>query len=152
VSRNPLLKVMALVVALAILSFAAATVSAAVTVLTPAGTKVALKFIDPVDTATIKPGEPVHFHVAADVLVNGKVVIRMSTPVTGTVNKVGHESVLNAGFANISNLAVIAVDMKTVPLKDVRVSARIFGGDKRVHVGQIVTTGTMKDATIRVIY
>jgi hypothetical protein len=145
-----MLKIMALVVALAILSFAAATVSAAVTVLTPAGTKVALKFVDPVDTATVKQGEPVHFHVAADVLVNGKVVIKMSTPVTGTVNKVGHESVLNSGFANITNLAVIAVDMKTVRLKDVRVSARVFGGNKRVHPGQLVATGTMKDITIRV--
>lgn len=149
-SRNPLWKVMALVVALAILSFAAATVSAAVTVLTPAGTKVALKFLDSFDTKTTKPGEPVHFHVAADVVVNGKIVIRQSAPVTGTINKVGNMSVLNTGYANITNLAVITVDMKTVPLKDVRVSARVLGGSKRVHIGQMVTTGTAKDITIRV--
>jgi hypothetical protein len=145
-----LLKVMALIVALAVLSFAAATVSAAVTVLTPAGTKVALKFMEPLDTATVKSGDTVRFHVAADVVIDGKVVIRRSTPVRGTINKVGHESVLNSGFANISNLAVMAVDMRHVTLKDVRVSAKIFGGNKRVSAGALVTTGTMKDATIMV--
>jgi hypothetical protein len=152
VLRHPLLKLMALVVALAVLSFAAATVSAAVTVLAPAGTKVALKYMEAVDTATIKPGDPVHFHVAADVLVDGKVVIKMSTPVTGTVDKVGHESVLNSGFANISNLAVMAVDHRAVRLKDVRVSAKIFGGNKRILAGALVTTGTTADATIRLPY
>ncbi|HLW49208.1 MAG TPA: hypothetical protein VKW09_15775 [bacterium] len=135
-------------VALALLSFAAATVSAAVTVLAPAGTKVALKYIEPLDTATIKPGERIHFRIAADVLVDGRVVIKRSTPLAGTVNKVGHESVLNSGFANISELAVMAVDKKHVLLKDVRVSAKIFGGNKRVPAGALVTTGTMKDITI----
>ena len=149
-SRTPLLNIMALVVPLALLSFAAPTVFAAVTVLTPAGTTVALKYMEPVDTATIKPGNTVHFHVAADVLIGGKVVIKRSTLVTGTVNKVGHESVLNAGFANIGSLAVLAVDFNHVPLKDVRVSAKIFGGNKRVPAGELVTTGTMKDTTIAV--
>jgi hypothetical protein len=139
---------MASVVALALLSLAATTVSAAVTVLTPAGTKVALKFMDTVDTATIQKGDPVHFHVAADVLVDGRVVIKRSTAVTGTVNQVGHQSVLNAGFANITNLAVMTVDLKHVPLKDVRVSAKIFGGNKRVHEGALVTTDTTRDVTI----
>jgi hypothetical protein len=152
VSRHLLVKLMALLVVLSVLSFAAATVSAAVTVLAPAGTKVALKYMESLDTATIKPGDSVRFHVAADVLVDGKVVIKMSTPVTGTIDKVGHQSVLNAGFANISNLAVMAVDRKPVPLKDVRVSAKIFGGNKRVPAGALVTTGTMKDETIKLSF
>jgi hypothetical protein len=139
---------MALVAVLALLSLAATTVSAAVTVLTPAGTKVALKFMDSVDTATIQKGESVHFHVAADVLVDGKVVIKRSTLVTGTVNQVGHKSVLNAGFANITNLAVLTVDLRHVPLKDIRVSAKILGGNKRVHEGALVTTDTTRDVTI----
>lgn len=149
-SRDSLLKVMALVAVFALLPLAAATVSAAVTVLTPAGTKVALKFMDPVDTATIKPGEQVHFHVAADVLANGRVVIKMSTPLTGTVTKVGHESVLNAGFANIGDLTVITVDRNHVSLKDIRIGTHMFGGNKRVRAGSLVTTGTTTNVTIRV--
>ena len=147
-SRTSLFKAMALVVAFALPSCAVVSVSAAVTVLTPAGTKVALKYMEPVDTATIKPGESVRFHVAADVLVSGRVVIKRSTLVTGTVSRVGHESVLNAGFANISHLTALAVDFRHVPLQDVRVSAKIFGGNKHVPAGTLVTTGTMKDTTV----
>jgi hypothetical protein len=148
--RKPLSTGTALVVAIALLSFATATVSAAVRILAPKGTKVALKYMDQVDTATIKPGDVVHFHVAADVLIDGRVVIKRSTPLIGTVNKVGHESVLNAGFANITNLGVMVADMKTVQLKDVRVSAKIFGGNKRVPAGALVTTGTIQDVTVLV--
>lgn len=149
-SRNPRLKVTALVAVFALLSIAAATVSAAVTVLTPAGTQVALKLMDPVDTATVKPGERVHFHVAADVLAGGKIVIKMGTPLTGTVTKVGHESVLNAGFADIGNLTVVTVEKNHVPLKDIRIGTHVFGGNKRVGAGSLVTTGTTTDVTVRV--
>jgi hypothetical protein len=119
-------------------------------ILTPAGTKVGLTYLDPVDTAKAAPGDKVHFNVAADVIVNGYVVIKSGTPLTGTVNKAGHPFPQNAGYANISDLTVSAVDKKTVALKDVRVSAAYFHGNIRVAVGSLVTTGTTADATVRV--
>ncbi|HKX19121.1 MAG TPA: hypothetical protein VJT33_14005 [bacterium] len=148
-SRNWLLKVTALAALVVLLPIATATVSA-VTVLTPAGTAVALKLMDPVDTTTVKPGERVHFHVAADVLAGGKIVIKMGTPLTGTVTKVGHESVLNAGFANIGNLTVVTVEKNYVPLKDIRIGTHLFGGNKRIGAGSLVTTGTTTDVTVGV--
>jgi hypothetical protein len=150
VSRNPVLSAMAVVVAAALLSLVTAPVSGAVMILAPAGTKVGLTYLDPVDTAKTTPGNSVRFKVAADVVVNGYVVIKHGTPLTGTVNKTGHPFPQNAGFANISGLAVIAVDKKTVTLNDIRVSAAYFHDNIRVPVGALVTTGTRADATVRV--
>lgn len=149
-SRNLVPSVIAIVLAGAVLSFVAAPVSGAMVILTPAGTKVGLTFLNPVDTAQTASGDNVHFKVAADVIVNGHVVIKNGTTLTGTVNQVGHPFPQNAGFANISALAVTAVDKKTVRLQDVRVSAPFFAGNIRVPAGTLVTTSTSADVTIRI--
>lgn len=148
-SKSPVFCAIAVVVAAAVLS-ATVPVSGAVMILTPAGTKVGLKYLDPVDTAKTAPGDKVHFKVAADVIVNGYVVIKSGTVLAGTVSKAGHPFPQNAGFATISGLTVNAVDKKTVALKDVRVSAAYFHGNVRVAAGSLVTTGTTADATVRV--
>lgn len=149
-SRNAALGATAVVVLLAFVSLATAPVSGALMILTPAGTKVALKYLDLVDTAKTRAGDGVRFKVAADVIVEEHVVIKSGTEVTGTVSKTGHPFPQNAGFAVISGLAVTAVDKKAVALKDIRVSAKPFAGDVRVPAGALVTTGTTADATVRV--
>jgi hypothetical protein len=152
VKENTGRSLMALVLAAAVLSFVAIPVIAATQILTPAGTKVALKFVDPVDTAKAVRGDVVHFRVAADVIANGHTVIKAGTGVAGSVIAVGHPFPQNAGFATISSLAVRAIDHKTsVPLKDVRVSAPMFGGNKRVPAGSLTTTTTKTDVVIRIL-
>lgn len=148
-SRSLVFCAIAAVVAAAVFSVTV-PVSGAVTILAPAGTKVGLKYLDPVDTAKAAPGDKVHFKVAADVIVNGYVVIKSGTLLVGTVSKAGHPFPQNAGFANIGRLAVNAVDKKAVVLKDVRVSAAYFHGNVKVPAGSIVTTGTTTDTTVRV--
>lgn len=161
-SKNPVFGVMSLMLAAAVLSLAAAPVAGAVVgptvvftpagtaVLTPAGTKVSLTFLDPVDTGKAASGDRVRFKVAADVIVNEHVVIRQGTALVGTVKEVGHPFPQNAGFANITSLDVRAVDRTMVGLKDVRVSAPLFGGNIRVAAGDPATTSTKADVTIKV--
>ena len=149
-SKTPALSVMAIVVALALVSLVAAPVVAATPILTPKGTKVGIKFVDQVDTAKAATGAMVHFKVIEDVIVDQHVVIKKGTVLTGTINQVGHPFPQNAGFANIGHLAVTAVDKGMVPLNDVRVSAPLLGGDIRVKPGTYVTTTTSTDVTIKV--
>src|SRR5215472_12502502 len=96
VSRSPVFCAIAAIAAAAVLS-ATVPVSGAVMILTPAGTKVGLTYLDPVDTAKTTPGDKVHFKIAADVIVNGYVVIKSGTLLTGTVSKAGHPFPQNAG-------------------------------------------------------
>lgn len=151
-SKTPVPHAMAVVLTVAVLSLTlmAASIAAATSVFTPAGTKVGLTFLDPVDTAKAASGNKVHFKVAEDVIVNRQIVIKKGTTLVGTINEVGHPFPQNAGFANISFLTVTAVDKKTVDLTDVRVSAPLFGGNIQVRVGTFVTTSTKTDVTINV--
>ncbi len=149
-SRTPILSMVAVVLAGAVLTFGAAPVSGAMVILTPAGTTVPLTFLDPVDTAKAAPGDIVHFKVAADVIVSGHVVIKNGTRLVGSINDAGHPFPQNAGFANVTALAVAAVDKNPVSLKDVRVSAPLFAGNIRVPSGALATTSTKTDVTIRV--
>ncbi len=57
-------------------------------VVVPIGTKVPLRFLTEVDSATVKQGTAVKFEVAADVLINRDVVFRMGTPAQGVVTDV----------------------------------------------------------------
>ncbi len=149
-TKTPVLSVMGMVLAAALLSLVAAPVAAATPVSTPAGTKVGLTFLDTVDTAKAASGDKVHFKVAEDVIVNRQIVIKKGTTLTGTINEVGHPFPQNAGFANISFLAVTAVDKKLVDLTDVRISAPLFGGNIQVPAGTFVTTSTKAEVTIKV--
>ncbi|HEX4835920.1 MAG TPA: hypothetical protein VFW01_06260 [bacterium] len=148
-SKSPVLRVTAIVLAAAVLSFMATPVTGALmSIVTPAGTKVGLAFLDQVDTGKTKSGDIVHFRVDANVVVKGHIVINKGTALTGTVNAVGHPFPQNAGFANIGSLSVPAVDKKVVSLNDVRISAPMFGGDIRIRPGTHTETTTKQDVTI----
>lgn len=149
VSKTPVLSITAIVLAIAVLSFVAAPVTGALmSIMTPAGTKVGLAFLDQVDTGKTKSGDTVHFRVDANVVVKGHIVIGKGIALTGTINAVGHPFPQNAGFANISSLVVTAVDKKIVGLNDIRISAPLFGGDIRIRPGTHTVTTTKQDVTI----
>jgi len=67
---------------------------------------------------------------------------------TGTVNQAGHPALQNNAYANISFLSVNGVDGKPVRLKDIRVSAGLFGGKIQIAPGDFVQTTTMADAMV----
>jgi hypothetical protein len=96
---------------------------AATTVYVPAGTRVGLQFVTPVDSSRITPGTRVQFKVIANVVSGRRVIIRSGTPVTGTVTKVtkpgmfGQSSTVVIGFLNAT-----AVDGRPIRLQDVTVS------------------------------
>jgi hypothetical protein len=146
--KRPLLNVMAIALAAAMLSFVVGSVAAATLIMAPAGTKVGLKFVDPVDTAKAASGERVHFKVIDNVIVKGHILIKRGTELMGTINAVGHPFPQNAGFANIGSLFVTTVDRKRVALNDVRVSAPLLGGDIRVKPGTYVTTTTKANVSV----
>jgi hypothetical protein len=148
-TKNRTLSVLAIVLAVAVPSFAAARVTALTSIATPAGTKVGLTFLDPVDTSKVKPGYKVRFRVDANTMVKGHIVIRKGTKLTGTVATVGHPFLRHAGYANISHLAVVSVDKKTLGLNDVRVGASLFHGDIKVRPGTHTKTSTKKNVTIK---
>jgi hypothetical protein len=148
--NTPVLRGLAIVLAAAVLSFMTVSATAQMALLAPAGTKVGLAFLDQVDTGKTKNGDKVRFIVDANVMVKGHVVIRKGTTLEGTVNAVGHPFPQNSGYANISLLAVPAVDKRTVGLNDVRISAPLFGGDVRVRPGTHTVTTTKKDVVISV--
>jgi hypothetical protein len=149
VLRNAAVSVTSIILAVAVLSFAAAPVSALASIMARAGTKVGLTFLDPVDTAKVKPGDRVRFRVDANTTVQGHVVIRKGSTLTGSVKAVGHPFILHAGYAIITHLAVTTVDKKTVELSDVRVRARLFSGDIRVRPGTHTKATTKKDVTVK---
>jgi hypothetical protein len=152
VSNTLVFRGLAVMLAVAVLSFAAAPVTGAMTMLlTPAGTKVGLAFLDPIDTGKAKNGDKVRFIVDHPVMVKGHVVIQKGATLEGTVNAIGHPFPQNSGFANIGSLTVTAVDAKSiVTLNDVHVSAPLFGGDIRVKPGTHTVTTTKKDAYVSV--
>jgi hypothetical protein len=51
----------------------------------PDGTRIAVRTMERLSSATVKGGDPVGFAVVEDVVVDGEVVIKQGTPVRGTV-------------------------------------------------------------------
>ncbi|HEX2680970.1 MAG TPA: hypothetical protein VHQ03_06720 [Candidatus Dormibacteraeota bacterium] len=142
------MSVIAIVLAVAVLSLAADRVTALTKLIAPAGSKVGLAFLDPVDTGKVKPGNKIRFRTDANTKVKGRIVIRKGTRLTGTVTKAGHRFLLRSGYVTISNLAVTTVDGKVVGLNDVRVKAPLFHRDIRVKPGTHMRTTTKKDVAI----
>jgi len=138
--------VIAIVLLGLVLSFGAGPAAAAI--LVPAGTPVGLTFLTPLNSTTAAPGDTVRFRVTADVIMSQHVVIKQGTMLTGTINQAGHPALQNNAYANISFLAATAVDGKPVRLKDVRVSAGLFGGRIQIKVGDFVSTSTLANATV----
>jgi len=149
-SRASVLGLIACMLAGTLLSLAAAPVAAQTTILTHKGTKVYLTILDPVDTAKASRGDKVRFKVAQNVVVDEHVVIKKGTWLVGTIKQVGHPFPQNAGFANISSLAVLTIDRKPVALHDVRIGASVFGGDVQVSAGTLMSTTTKADAMVTI--
>ncbi len=98
-------------------------VGAATLVWVPAGTRVGLEFLTPVDSGQVTAGTKVHFKVIADVIGARHVIIRAGTPVTGTVTKVTKPGMFGASSeVVISFLAANAVDGRPIKLRDVVIS------------------------------
>ena len=51
----------------------------------PDGTRIAVRTMEPLSSATVKDGDPVTFSVVEDVIVDGEIVIKQGTPVRGTI-------------------------------------------------------------------
>ena len=51
----------------------------------PDGTRIAVRTMEPLSSATLKDSDPVTFAVVEDVVVDGQVVIKQGTPVRGTI-------------------------------------------------------------------
>jgi hypothetical protein len=121
--RSSVLRIAASLVAAGVLAPPASSAGTATDVWVPAGTRVALTFVTPVDSGAITAGAEVHFKVSADVVGGRYVIVRAGTPVVGTVTKVtkpgmfGVSSEVVIGF-----MAVTAVDGRPIALQDVTVS------------------------------
>ncbi len=89
----------------------------------PAGTRVALAFITPVDSGVITTGAKVRLKVSADVVGGRFVIVRAGTPVVGTVTKVTQPGIFGASSeVVIGFIAVTAVDGRPISLQDVTIS------------------------------
>lgn len=89
----------------------------------PAGTQVLLKFLEPVDSATIKEGTTVKFEVVADVLVERAVIFRQGTPAQGTVTDVSHPGIFGRNArVHIAFIQIMANDGRPVRLSPIDVT------------------------------
>lgn len=148
--KSRALNILAIAVVAAVVSLAANQVAAFTKLRAPAGSKVGLAFIDPVDTGKIKPGNKVRFRIDANTKIQGRIVIHKGTRITGTVTRAGHRFLLRSGWVVISGLTAHTVDNKVVALNDVRVKAPLFHRDIRVRPGTHVRTTTKKDVTVAI--
>lgn len=105
----------ALVVLLAFFSGSPARAGTVVTV--PAGTKVLLKFLTPLDSSKAKEGDVVRLEVAADVLVDRYVIFRLGDPARGIVTDVSQPGIFGKNArVHISYIQATAVDGRPVRL------------------------------------
>ena len=89
-----------------------------------AGMSVLLKFLDPMDSATIKEGATVRFEVAANVLMERTVVIRQGTSAQGIVTDVSHPGIFGKNArVHVAYIEVTATDGRPVRLSPLDVSA-----------------------------
>jgi hypothetical protein len=112
-------------VAVAVLAplLAAPAAGAATTVTVPSGTKVLLKFLTPVNSATTKQGTAVRFSVASDVIVNRHVVIRRGAPARGIVTAVSQPGRFGKNArVHIDGVQATAVDSRPVALSPLDVT------------------------------
>ncbi len=89
--KRATLAVLLLVMVLAVFAasaYAAPVTRHATTALLPRGTDVMLQFDQSLSSKSARVGERVRMHVANDVMVGNRVVIRAGTPVVGTVQSV----------------------------------------------------------------
>jgi len=138
--RNSLIMRIALVlVAASLVALPQAPASAATLIYVPAGTKVGLQFVTPVDSGEIATGSKVNFKVIADVLGARHVIIRAGTPVTGMVTQVTKPGMFGASSkVVIGFLAANAVDGRPIKLTDVIVSKATISNSRVGAAGAAV--------------
>ncbi len=96
---------------------------AATQVFVPAGTKVGLQFVTPVDSGKIATGAKVRFRVLQSVLGGRHVVIRAGGPVIGIVTEVTKPGIFGrSARVVVGSLSVLAVDGRPLPLRDIVIS------------------------------
>jgi hypothetical protein len=84
----------------------------------PPGTAVLLQFDDEVSTKTAKKGDQIHLRVYADVVVNGKTLIKQDAPATGTVTDVrkprsfGRRGELKVRLENVTDVTGARVPLE----------------------------------------
>ena len=89
----------------------------------PAGTAVPLKFLEPLDSATIKEGTAVKFEVAADVLVGRSVIFRQGAPAQGVVTDVSQPGIFGKNArVHIAYIQATASDGRPVRLSPIDVT------------------------------
>lgn len=113
------------VVVLLVVAIAAWAVPAhaATAVLVPAGTRVLLKFVTPVNSATITEGTVIKFEVAADVLVGRSSVFRPGAAAQGTVTDVSGPGIFGENaVVHIGYIQATAVDGRPVRLSPLDVT------------------------------
>jgi len=115
-------RITALVVVAGVVAMAGPTYAGNV-VEVPAGTPVLLKFLTPIDSATVKEGTNVKFEVATDVLVDRDVVIRQGAPATGIVTEVSQPGIFGKNArVRIAYILATAVDERPVRLSPLDVT------------------------------
>lgn len=118
---------------------AAGTTHMATQIWVPAGTKVPLAFVTPVDSGKITSGTRVHFKVAANVLGGRHVILRAGTPASGTVTQVTKPGAFGASSkVVIGVIRTTAVDGGPVALKDVIVSKATVSNSRAGAAGTSV--------------
>ena len=92
-------------------------------IVVPIGTKVPLRFLTAVDSATVKQGTAVKFEVAADVLINRDVVFRMGTPAQGVVTDVSPPGIFGKNAkVHIAYIQTAAIDGRPAGLSPLDVT------------------------------
>ena len=84
----------------------------------PDGTRIAVRTMEPLSSATLKDGSQVTFSVVEDVVVDGEVVIKQGTPVRGTiVDAQAKRRMGRAGKLQYTVNETKAVDRTTIRLR-----------------------------------
>lgn len=123
--RGPVQVVIVLLVSLALA--VPPTAQAATNVTVPVGTKVALQFINAIDSTTAKEGQQVNFRVAGDVVVARHAVIKRGAPGKGTIVSVAPPGVFGKNARiHIAFITARAVDGKPVKLSPIEITPEMM--------------------------
>jgi hypothetical protein len=102
------------------------------------GTKIPLRLMETLSSATAKDGDPVNFSVLEDVVVNGAVVIKQGTPVRGTVVEAEAKRRMGrAGKLSYTVSETKSIDRQTIRLRATQQKA---AGDSHVTGVAVATT------------
>ncbi len=103
----------------------------------PDGTRIAVRVMEQLSSASVKDGNPVNFAVVEDVVVDGEVVIKQGTPVRGVIVEAAAKRRMGrAGRLSYTVNETKAVDKSVVRLRAVQEKK----GDSNVTSTAVTTT------------